>query len=457
MAEKKVKKQKQKRYLGLKEFIFNFVSLVLMIGVGIYFGYRSLYYYSKQNQKLKEESQTLNGFIVSNNPIVGGDADGLHHDSIGYYFKGNIENNYVLYANRLFRVIRVNEDNSVRMISADYVAIFPWGNQSTYNDSNVYHWLNMTDEKTSGIYYKTFPKADKYLDKMNYSVEIVSDDKATPSKNTFDSYFSLLSPTDYILAGGKNSYLNNGKLFYLLGLTDKNSNIYVDEDGSIQQCDSTDGYGVRPVITLKANTVVSTGDGTSTNPYVVFQGKDTNYVYSYFKLGEDIWQVYYQENDIIRLSFNGYIGPKGQEFTIPYGQNTSFYDIMDKSGVGYFVNNDYYLSIPYHDSLLDFDSYVGEISDDKGYQFSNIYTNTVTAKLGLLNIFDPMVNTSLENYFRVNTISEVGSMVYITSSKGQLLEDNIGEWKKIVPVISINIKDKVSGGSGTLANPYTLG
>ena len=456
MAEKKAKKKRVKRYLGVKEFIFNFVSLVFMIGVGVYFGYRSLYYYSKQTQKLKEESQTLNGFIIQNNPVVGGDADGLHHDSKGYYFKGILENNYVSFANRLFRIIRVNEDNTVKLISADYVAIFPWGNESTYKDSNVYQWLNPTDSSVSGVYYKTFPKADKFLEKMKYTNDIVSNDKTTPGKDTFNNYFSLLNPSDYILAGGKNSFLNNGKLFFLQGLSDKDSNIYVDEDGSIQQCDSTDGYGIRPVITLKANTVVSTGDGTSTNPYMVFQGKDTNYVYSYFKLGDDIWQAYYQDSDAIHLSYNGYIGANGVEFTIPYGQYTSFYDIMDKSGVGYFLNNDYYLTLPYQESLLEFTSHAGEISDDKGYQYSNIYNGFVVSKVGLLNIFDPMVNSSLEDYFRCNTISEVGSMVYTTNKEGQLLEADIGEWKHIVPTISISIKNKISG-SGTLANPYTLG
>ncbi len=66
---KKNKKAKKKHLLGTKEFIFNFLSLVAMIGVGIYFGYRSLYYYSKQNVKIKEEAMTLNGLIKENNSI----------------------------------------------------------------------------------------------------------------------------------------------------------------------------------------------------------------------------------------------------------------------------------------------------------------------------------------------------------------------------------------------------
>ena len=101
MAEKKIvekkksRKKKKKHLIGPKEFLFNFISLVLMIGVGVYFGYRSLYYYSKQNRQFVAEAQTLNGTVVHNTPVVYDDEVGLHQDSLGYYYKGNVINNYV--------------------------------------------------------------------------------------------------------------------------------------------------------------------------------------------------------------------------------------------------------------------------------------------------------------------------------------------------------------------------
>ena len=64
---KKEKKIKKKHIMGPIEFIFNFISLVFMLGVALYFGGRSLYYYSKQNVKIKEEAMTVNGLIVQNN------------------------------------------------------------------------------------------------------------------------------------------------------------------------------------------------------------------------------------------------------------------------------------------------------------------------------------------------------------------------------------------------------
>ena len=84
MAKKK--KKKQRHLFGKKEFLFNFFSLLFIIVIGVYFGGRSLYYYSKQNMNKKIESQTLNGVVLQNNPIT--TEDGLHQDGEGYYFKG---------------------------------------------------------------------------------------------------------------------------------------------------------------------------------------------------------------------------------------------------------------------------------------------------------------------------------------------------------------------------------
>ena len=46
-----------------------------------------------------------------------------------------------------------------------------------------------------------------------------------------------------------------------------NENIYVDDDGSIQKCDYLNGFGIRPVFTLKSNISSLSGDGTKDNPY----------------------------------------------------------------------------------------------------------------------------------------------------------------------------------------------
>ncbi len=139
MKKKKKTKKKQKHIFSIHEFLFDFVSLVLVIGVAIYFGYRSLYYYSKQNIKKEHDLQTLNGIVVQNIPVVNS-GDGLYKDTNGYFFRGKVDNNYVLLGNSLFRIIRIYNDQTVRLVSEDYVASFPWVGNGCYQEYNVHLW-----------------------------------------------------------------------------------------------------------------------------------------------------------------------------------------------------------------------------------------------------------------------------------------------------------------------------
>ena len=508
----KEKKIKKKHIMGPFEFIFNFISLVFMLGVALYFGGRSLYYYSKQNVKIKEEAMTVNGLIVQNNDLAKEGNDGLHQDVDGYYFKGNVDNNYVMFENKLFRVMRVNNDDTVKMISENFVASFMWGENSYYKDSNIQNWLNKNDKEHSGIYYNSIVN-NKLLKKTEYTEDVLKDGKiisleefnkekeeeaekekkleetkeevkeeskeenkeekkeeskeekkTTKSKDTKEEektetkkekdYITILTVKDYTLANGKSSYLNNGKMFYLLGLSDEEENLYVEEDGSIQSTDSLSGYGIRPVITLKKNTEVVSGSGTKEDPYIV-KSEGKSYADSYVKLGEDVWKVSSLEGDTLRLYLNGYLKENGNEVTRSYSSYNSIYDLGDWTNVGNYLNNSYVNSLSYKDKLVDCSFYTGEISDDAGYSFSNIYNRTVNARVGLLNIFDNASNNEISDYFHINLTSEVGSMEYNRYSNGLLEEADVRDVKHIVPVVCIK-KDSIKNGEGSLDNPYKV-
>lgn len=75
--EKKEKKKKEKRLLTTPQFIFCLISLLFALGVGLYYGGRSFYYYSLQNAKKVETANTLNGLVLGSN-YVQQEGDGLH-------------------------------------------------------------------------------------------------------------------------------------------------------------------------------------------------------------------------------------------------------------------------------------------------------------------------------------------------------------------------------------------
>ena len=454
MSKKRKKKQKKRHLFGKKEFLFNFFSLLAMIVVALYFGGRSFYYYSKQTMNKKIEAQTLNGLVIQNNPVS--KTDGLHQDKDGYFFKGNVSNNYVSFENQLFRIIRIHSDNTVKVVSENIVASFPWGEKSNYQDSNVQNWLNQTDKENSGIYYQTIPSIDKFLVKTSYSEDVLKNNEVATAKKKYQDYITTLNIDDYIMANGKSSFLNNGKMYYLLGLNESSENLYVEEDGSIQSCDSLDGYGVRVVFTFVNNLSVTSGDGTKENPYVIDQGENKNKIGSYVKLGEDVWRVISEKDGVIRLQLNHSALYNGEELFYHYSDYNSKFDLTDKKSLAYFLNTTYLTTLPYAGILLDANFYVGEISDDAGYSYFNIYQDKVSSKIGLLNIYDFHVNSELEDYYHMNTTSEIGSMGYVFSKNGFLKEVDVRESKHVVPVISIQ-SNVLKSGDGTEKNPYIMG
>lgn len=446
-------KKEKKLFFSKKEFVFNFISLVVIICIGIYFGGRSFYYYGEQNSSKKQVEQTLNGVLLSNNKIVK-EGDGFHRDNDGYFFKGNVESNYVMAFNRLFRVLRVSDDGFVKLVSEDNVASFMYGEDTKYQNSNIRKWLTKTDNEYSGIYYDTIPNIKDFVIKTKYTEDVLGK-KVITGKHEYSDYVTSLSLQDYVNSGSSNGFLNNKKLYYLNGTNKDNEVLFVDEDGSILGADSLDGYGIRSVITLKNNLTISSGDGSLNNPYVINQKNKVNYIDSYVKLGNDIWKVYNNTNNVLKMYLNGYLNVGGVELKRNYSKSGSKFDITNKNNIGYYLNTTYLKSLPYSNYLIDNNFYTGELSTDTGYEYKNIYTDRVTCRVGLLNIFDYVSNNSFNDYFHMNTTSGVGSIQYSTNSNGLLEEADVTDLKHVVPVVSIN-SASIKSGDGTLNNPYVL-
>ena len=455
---KKKKKKKKREYhtFGPIEFSFNFFSLVLVICVGLYFGGRSFYYYSLQNQKTRETAMTLNGLLLSNNKLVKDDAEGLHQDETGYYFHGNVLNNYVWFANRMFRVMRVNDDDTVKLISDDLVASFMWGEKSEYDKSNVRIWLTSVDSiAVSGVYYKTIPAQDRFVVKTKYTIDKMMESKVEKGDIVLEDDIVSVTLSDYIEAGGKNSYLNNGKLYYILGYNSDDENLYIEEDGSIMSCDSMDGYGIRSVFTMNKNIPVSQGNGSKDNPYVIQQGDDINYVDSYVKLGEDTWKVFEEKGDLLKMYLNSYITINGQELVRNYSEHDNKFNYFASDNIGYYLYHDYIRGLKYSKYLASNQYPYGEISSEVGYYYPNVYSETYDERIGLLNIFDYVSNNELSDFFRDNTGESMSTRQYSVLANGLLEEAEVTDEKHVVPVVSIK-KSSIKGGKGRIDNPYVV-
>lgn len=79
--------------------------------------------------------------LQNNSTIASNQGDGTKgiysaEDDFGtsYYFRGTVENNYIKFANKYWRIIRINGDGSIRMI---YAGTSAHANGTTYNDMKI--------------------------------------------------------------------------------------------------------------------------------------------------------------------------------------------------------------------------------------------------------------------------------------------------------------------------------
>ena len=450
MAKTNKKNKKKHKSFGKAEYFFNFFSLIILISIGVYFGYRSYHYYGVLNIKAKED-RSITNVILANQKLVKS-GDGFHKADDGYYYKGNVTDNYIKYSNRIYRIIGIDADRNVKVVSDDIVGTVLYGENESYQSSNVRAFLNLDEDNTgTGVYYSTLPNPNRFLADTTYSEDKLLNNSVDYSDKFYHDKISTLTIDDYVRAGGKKSYLNIGKYFWLIGFDADKNNLFVTLDGGIESGYPTDSYGVRAVFSFKDSINIASGSGTKDDPYIIDQGDDKNYVGSYVKLGNDTYFVSQDHDGIVKLIMNGYLTVDGQEVLHRYSIYTSYYENVRKHLCTY-LNDDYFGMLPYQNLLLDTNLLLGEISTDNGYSYLNLYQDIGVYKIGILNMFDynPL---ALDDYYLLNTLSEVGSMVYVYHKDGYLEEERIEVEKHIVPVIQID-RNLLKVGTGTIDDPY---
>ena len=333
-----------------------------------------------------------------------------------------------------------------------------YGDSKKYQESNINLWLNKSSVENSGIYENSIPGVEKLLKKFSYCEGTLKNDKVSCKNKKGNSYFSILEIEDYIRARGKKSFLNNGSYSYLLGSDTDGNPLVVAADGTASGVSNYEGYGIRPVMMLKKNILITGGDGSIGNPYVINQEGNDNYINKYVKMGNDLYQVIEDNNNNnLRLRLNDYLKVKNVDVELVFNTKGTQFELLNRSNIGYYLNRTYYNSLTYKNYLGQCSFYTGEISlvGDGGYSYTNVYKDSVVAKVGMLNMVDFNDNTTLDTYYLINSTSNVGNLVYTYNKLGLIDEVKVSEKKKIVPVVCLD-KTFIKAGDGSINNPYVV-
>ena len=218
------------------------------------------------------------------------------YDDVGlsYYFRGNVENNYVLFANLLWRIVRINGDGTVKLVlneTTDSLTTY-------YNDKSENFWFKNSPMEVylndwfelNLIDYTDYIANDKFCNDINHDESYNYNSYTRVMTNQIPTLnclgeevthnIGILTIDEVILAGANTTnsntefYLHNNDIinvwYTMSGAkgSDTHINMFmITQNGEIETGISGNLYrSVRPVINLVKN-IEMTGTGTVDDPY----------------------------------------------------------------------------------------------------------------------------------------------------------------------------------------------
>ena len=254
------------------------------------------------------------------------------NDGEVYYFAGNPTDNWVKWAGFYWRIIRVNGDGSIRMIyqgtspnttgtntqlqtsafnssedRSEYVGLkYTTGSQhgtgsnstimgvlntfyqeklASYaddidtnvgfcSDRNMASGYSWSSQPSSTIYYAAYDRVVKTSSNVNPSF------KCSNTSDILKIPVGLITVDETVYAGlawssgNSSNYLYTKQNYWTIAPYIVNSNgdarvFCVTSGGGFGFNGVNNTHGVRPVVNLRSNVIISSGNGTATNPYIV--------------------------------------------------------------------------------------------------------------------------------------------------------------------------------------------
>ena len=400
---------------------------------------------SKQELNKQLDDLTKNGVDLNFNE---GNLKNINSD---YYFTGKEVNNYVKYSNILFRIIKINKDNSITLISDKPITSLAKGDNNDYKTSYINNWLNNQDKENTGILEKNLNNPNKYLTYTNACNDKIDNTKNITCKSTLaDTLITLPSLYDYINTGDTKSFMNNETYYYLLNTNKDNKTWYINDNGGVTTSDNTDILGIKPVITLKSTNKLINGDGTKDNPYTFEE--EQSILGSYVKLGNDTWRVYDIDDNNLKLSLDNYLKINNEEITYKYSDKGYYHNDGKQGTLAYYLNKNYLSKLTYSNNIIESNYANGIYSNTTNYDYTKVLNKTIPTKVATLSIGNIIINSNNTNYYLSTGVDTNSNLVYVMTNDFKLYTKNATSKLKIVPVITID-KKILTSGDGSQNSP----
>ena len=383
-------------------------------------------------------------------------------------FKGGTKNNYVRLSNILFRVYGVDDDKNVILVADEDL-----GN---VNYSQLDKWLDYF----YGLLNET---TQKMIVEKKYCNEALDDgvmNQTTCEKMTKERKVYIPSVADVNNAENEDrNFMRTLTLSWLANPSTNDGQAYTQRSYALGEDVSKDFfsrnvdeiYGVRPMMTIKGDEMISGGEGTSNDPYTfgdVPQGRigdklNTRYTGEYLKIKEELYRIIKVEKDgTIKVIAESTVGNLSDnvKFASNPGDSTISYNPKDKDSVAYMINNKV-------SSYIDVSYFVKHEIEVPVYKNKMIYgkeikTNKYTVKLSAPDMFEifsaqPQRTGKATSYWTKNC-SKADRIAGGITDIGVPLNQQIPGYGSLGVRVVAYIKSSITitGGNGTLESPYLI-
>lgn len=431
----KMPKDTKGKVIYILEAIFCLCSFAFIIGCFIHYGSRLIKYYRIYNPKTETgEVIELIGASLTKDIEYKTEGEGVYRINGASVYKGVNVNNYIYFANQLWRIISINPDGSLDIITDNYINALSYSDSAVpFKESDINKYLN--DKFLSAI--------DKsYLSPTSFCIDEVDDvTKVTCNNLSSEDYVRLIGITEFINSKiGNETYLSSEEGYWMYNSSTKGA--WHTNGTNVSLDKATEPYLVRPVVKIKNSLQLLGGKGTLEDPYRIQKENKNLEVGKYIKLGEDTWVIYEINDESMNLALNGTL-----KSVYKFSNKSSKFDTTSTGSLGLYLNTTYLQNLSYKDIINENTWYIGSYNS----KYENVTKTTVKAKVGINNVADLKIGSNDDMFYLSTPVDDNNVYFY---NEG-LIKSKVTLSRNIKPTININ-KLSIESGKGTLEDPYIL-
>lgn len=229
-----------------------------------------------------------------------------------YYYRGVVHNNYVNFANLLWRVVSVSDDHRIKLVLDKSALYQSYTFNNNYLDYTAFSYIYNYQKVNANVNDQLLNWYNNTIVNQGLDKYVMSSDFCNETNNSvrdFQTYFSaydrltttgtpiktcpqnttdfggvytqkvgLLTADEIVMAGGSftkpnyNYYLYNGEGYFTMTPATFTNNVAsvfsVNNDGSLSTQTTNTVFGIRPVINILSTVTVS-GSGSIEDPYTI--------------------------------------------------------------------------------------------------------------------------------------------------------------------------------------------